>query len=299
MDDADPAVPLAQRDPLLRPRLGTIFAVAGRAVDLGSRPVSSLEPRDRELLESLSTGLRRILSTSVLGAYLHGSTGLGRLRLRSDLDVLVVNGTPLTAAERAEVTGLCLGLSGRYPRQPGGSRPIELTVVTASDVRPWRYPPQCDLVYGERLRADVEAGLVLASFPCPDLAILCTMVLGCDAALFGPSPAELVDPVPPGHLVRAAIHGLSSLLDDLHTDTTNVLLTLARAWCTCATGDVVPKDAAANWALAQANGPTDVLAHARQVYLGEQPEDWQPLAEQLRPAADLLVTNISRSAGAR
>ena len=266
VDYADPGVQLAHPTSTGAVAVGRIFAVvrAGRRLSLAA--VSSLEPRDRELRERLSTGLRRIASTSVIGAYLHGSTGLGRLRPRNDLDVLAVNRAPLTAAERSEVTGLLLALSGRYPPEPGGSRPIELTVVAAGDVRPWRYPPQCDLLYGEWLRADVEAGLGLAPFPCPDLAILVTMVLGCDAALYGPRPAEVIDPVPRGDLVQAAAHGLSSLLDDLDSDTTNVLLTLARAWCTCATGNVVPKDTAADWVLAQADEPaTAVLAHAKAV----------------------------------
>ncbi|HET9417617.1 MAG TPA: DUF4111 domain-containing protein, partial [Candidatus Limnocylindria bacterium] len=88
--------------------------------------------------------------------------------------------------------------------------------------------------------------------------------------LVGPPPKALLDPVPTSDLVRASRDELPSLVTDLETDTRNVLLTLARMWCTVVTGGVRSKSAAAAWAidrLPQRHRPALVLARA--AYLGE------------------------------
>ena len=75
------------------------------------------------------------------------------------------------------------------------------------------------------------------------------MVLLGNRPVFGPPPSEVLDPVPRDDLVRAVVHGIPGLLDDLEPDTANVLLTLARIWTTVATGEIRAKDAAADWVL--------------------------------------------------
>ena len=79
----------------------------------------------------------------------------------------------------------------------GKPRPIELTIVVQADVRPWRYPPRSEFQYGEWLRADYERGLIPGpSDASPDLAPIITMVLHGNRPVFGPPPADLLDPVP-------------------------------------------------------------------------------------------------------
>src|SRR5262245_42960560 len=91
-----------------------------------------------------------VLGEHVIGAYLHGSSVLGGLRLHSDLDVHVVSRRRTTAKERRALVDGLLEVSGLYPRS-GHALPVELTVVVQSDVRPWRYPPRCEFLYGEWL----------------------------------------------------------------------------------------------------------------------------------------------------
>ncbi|GAA2611946.1 hypothetical protein GCM10010304_75240 [Streptomyces roseoviolaceus] len=43
------------------------------------------------------------------------------------------------------------------------------------DVRPWRYPPTCDFLYGDWLREECERGVTPGSKPSPDLAPLLTL----------------------------------------------------------------------------------------------------------------------------
>ncbi|MFF7369725.1 aminoglycoside adenylyltransferase family protein [Streptomyces tricolor] len=235
-----------------------------------------------------------VLGRDVIGTYLHGSSVLGGLRPASDVDVLVVSRRRMDEQERRTLLGGLLRISGSRNE----ARPVELTVVVQSEVRPWRYPPTGDFLYGEWLRAEYEAGAVPQPESMPDLALLITMALAGDHPLTGPRPALVLDPVPRADLVRASVAGVPGLLDDLDSDTRNVLLTLARIWTTLATGRIESKDAAADWALARL--PTErraALEHARQLYLDcpYSEESWSAaLRAQVRPFVKHVLTEIDR-----
>ena len=183
------------------------------------------------MLQRILTLVDQVLGDQVLGMYWHGSAVLGGLRPTSDLDVLVVTGRRMSEVERKSLVDGLLQVSGqRAERGPG--RPVELSVVVIGDVKPWRYPPQQEFMYGEWLREAYEQGVVPQREHAPDLSVLLTMVLQGNAALMGPAPAQLLDSVPPEDLVRGAMAGIPQLLKDLESDTRNVLLTLARIWTT-------------------------------------------------------------------
>lgn len=240
--------------------------------------------------------VRRVLGDDLTGAYLHGSAVLDGLRPSSDLDVLVVARRRTTDEERRALTTGLMRLSG--PQAVNGpARPVELTVVAQDDVRPWRYPPRCEFLYGEWLREDFERGVVPGPATAPDLAPLITMTLHGDTALLGPPPAEVLAPVPHDDLRRAIVAGVPDLLADLESDTRNVLLTLARVWTTLATGTIKSKDAAAAWALGLL--PPEhrpALALARSAYRGEQADDWHAHMPQARALAAHLAAEIRSSA---
>ncbi|MCD7441339.1 DUF4111 domain-containing protein [Streptomyces lincolnensis] len=243
------------------------------------------EPDARSLLPLLHRALR----DNPLGVYLHGSAVLGGLRPYSDVDVLVVVRRSLGGDERRALLGELMRVSG----VANGARPVELIVVVQGDVRPWRYPPTCDFLYGEWLRAGYESGVVPGREVMPDLAPLLTMVLRGDAPLEGPPPAALLDPVPHEDLRRAIVAGVPELMAEVETDTRNVLLTLARVWVTLATGTIRSKDEAAAWVVERL--PSEhrpVLERARAVYLGEREEGWDDLRSSVRPCAEHLVAAI-------
>src|SRR6185503_5959234 len=125
---------------------------------------------------------RDVLGGSLIGAYLHGSAVLGGLTPTSDLDVLAVIDRPL------EISG------ARAKRGP--ARPVELTVVQQSQVRPWKPSPIVELVYGEWLRDTFSRGEIPEAGPMPDLAPEIVLALKGNRALAGPPPAEVLDPVP-------------------------------------------------------------------------------------------------------
>ena len=146
------------------------------------------------------------------------------------------------------------------------------------------------------MRFEFERGdLTPWETPNPDLAPVITMVRNANRALFGPPPAEFFDLVPLEDLNRAMVEGIPGLLDDLDSDTTNVVLTFARIWTTLATGAIRSKDAAADWALLRL--PTEhrpVLTHARAVYLGDEDERWADLEASPRSYVDHVLGEIDR-----
>ena len=253
--------------------------------------------RDAEQLDQIVGLVHDVLGVDALGAYLHGSTALDQLKPHSDVDVLVLSRRPTTATEKRTLIDRLLRMSGRGD-PTGQARPIELTIVVESDIRPWRYPPRLDFLYGDWMRAAFERGdFTPWETPNPDLAPVITMVRFANRPLFGPPPSEVFDPVPLEDLNRAMVEGIPGLLDDLDSDTTNVVLTLALVWTTLATGTIWSKDAAANWVLARLpEEHRPVLARARAVYLGEEGDHWADLQARLRPHVDHVLGEIARLA---
>lgn len=256
-----------------------------------------LSNADQYLLDEVVKLVRNVLGSDVIGAYLFGSAVLGGLRHESDLDILAVSKRPTTPQEKRRLIQSLLSISGQATPQ-GRLRRVELTIVVESDVKPWRYPPRMDFQYGDWWRTEFESGEVepWKSAVNPDLSVLITMTMLSGKTVFGPTPAEVFDPIPQDDLIRAMIDGISGLRDDVDSDTRNVLLTLARIWSTVATGIIRSKDAAADWALGrlpEAHRP--VLARACAIYLGDDSERWDDLKDRLHPFADFIIGEIHES----
>jgi streptomycin 3"-adenylyltransferase len=247
---------------------------------------------DPEQLEQVVDLIGDVLGTEVLGAYLYGSALTGGLRPRSDIDVLVLTRRAATIEEKRRLAEGLLAV-GQRPR------PVEVTVVAEPDVKPWRYPPRFDLQFGEWHRAALERAEVepLAATTNPDVAMLLTMVLQASRPLLGPPAPELLDPVPPEDLTRAMLHGVEEVMPGLADDTRNSVLTLARIWLTVETGEIGPKDRAADWVLERLpEEHREVLARARAIYLGQEDERWDDLRQRVRPYADHVAGEIRRRA---
>jgi predicted nucleotidyltransferase len=253
--------------------------------------------REHEQANTVLEVVGEVLGRDMIGAYLHGSAVLGGMRATSDIDLLGVTRRQMSARQRRDLVDGLLEISGVRARR-GPARPVELTIVLQDDVRPWRYPPRQEFLYGEWLRDLYESGAVPEPELNPDLAVLIAIALRGNMALAGPPPADVLDPPPPDDIVRGAVHGLPQLIGDLDTDTRNVLLTLARIWMTVATGQIVRKDAAADWALNRL--PPEhrpVLAKAREVYLhGHEEERWSD-STAIHRFADYVIEAIRAPVG--
>ena len=241
-----------------------------------------MEAADRRQLDRVVGLVAEVLGPDVVGAYLFGSAVLGGLQPDSDLDVLVVSRRATTRAEKQALVDRLLSLSQR-PRH------LELTITADGAL---------DFQYGDWWRREFESGNVepwSGTAAANDLTVLIAMVLTAGRPLLGPPPGEVLLPVSRPDLTRAMLEGIDPLLADLDDDTRNVVLTLARIWTTLGTGEFRSKDAAADWALERL--PAEhraVLARARAIYLGDEPERWDDLAPRVRPHANYVVAEIEK-----
>jgi predicted nucleotidyltransferase len=247
---------------------------------------------------SLVDGVHAVLGENLISAYLHGSAVLGGFRPRSDIDVIVVSTRGTSADEKRCLIDLLVSLSAQGGTI-GPPRPIELDVVVASEIRPWRYPPAFDFHFDELLRSEFDSG-ELEPWPSRtnrDLASVITMALMEETALFGPPATEIFDPVPRQDYIDAILRDTATVDQYLPWDTRNVVLTLPRIWSAIATDEVHSKDSAAAWALPQLpEEHRPVLERARAIYRGEPEEPWDDVLPQVRAYADYIVSEIGRHA---
>jgi aminoglycoside 9-adenylyltransferase len=235
--------------------------------------------------------IRSCLGRSVVAVYLFGSWLAGGLRPDSDVDVMVVVNNSLTELTRRRLVEQLMQVSGPISHQTG-ARPLELTVVLLSEIVPWRYPPKNELVYGEWLRDQFEAGRTPAPSHDPDLAIVLKKVRDRSVALVGPDASSVLEPVPMVDVQRATRDTLSSLIEGIRGDERNVLLTLARMWLMAAEGEIAPKDVAAEWAIIRLDDEHGFLLDlARKGYRGEYEDNWSGK----ETAVDALAAFMKRS----
>lgn len=238
--------------------------------------------------------LRGVLGESLLGVYLFGSAVVGGLRPDSDVDILAVVKESLPDEARRRLATKLMAISGRSGDPV--SRPIELTVMKLSEAVPWRYPPQSEFVYGEWLREILKERPGARPGPDADLAILLTKVRESSIPMLGPNASDLLDPVPISDVRRAFADTLPALIANIEADERNVVLTLSRMWMTAVTGEIQPKDAAAEWAIARLPAEHAPLVElARDAYRGEVPDDWKGRGAELSALVQYMRAAIDES----
>ena len=236
--------------------------------------------------------LERKLGDKVVGVYLYGSCLSNGLRHQSDVDILVIVDQPITGATRLQLVAELLMVSG-WNAVDATSRPLDIAFVVVTEVVPWRFPPRCELLFGEWLREDLAAQRIGPPSERPDLAILFTTLLQCSRALVGPPASSVLEPVPPKDLHRAIVACLPSLLEGLECDERNVILTLARMWATLATNRILSKDQAADWLLQRLpTHASPALVLARAAYLGDEVDDWRTNAHEVKSFVQWAVSQI-------
>jgi Domain of unknown function (DUF4111) len=195
---------------------------------------------------------------------------LGGGGAHSDVDVLAVTSRHLADDERARLVELCRTV----PR-------LEFDLVVASEIRPWRHPAPYELHYSVARRGGVGPGTNT------DLAAVVTMVLVGQHTLYGPSPADVFDPVPRADFVDGILYD---------TNTRDVLM-LTRVWAGVSTGDAHSKIRAAEWALARLpDEHKPVLEQALAFYRGERdepPDDVDACIDYVQNAIKIASTYSS------
>lgn len=213
---------------------------------------------------------------SLLAIHLYGSALDGGLRPLSDIDLLVTLDAAPTPAQRDALALALLSLSAA-PGTHADYRALEVTVIVHADVMPWRHPARRVLQFGEWLRDDLRRGVFEPPVFDPDLAILLTQARQHSLALKGIDAGDLLAPVPASDFRQALAETVRQWREpaDWAGDERNIVLALARAWYSAATGRIAPKDVAALWAAQRADPfHQPILQSARLSYLGLAADDW-------------------------
>ena len=238
------------------------------------------------------TIIKEVLEDQLVGVYLYGSAVTGGLRVKSDVDILVLTNCGLSVATRSKLSKQLMRISGR-PGESTGIRPLEITVVNQKDVVPWHFPPRFEFMYGEWLREQFEKGDIPGATVDPDLALLLAQAERNSITLFGAGVEEALEPIPWIDIQRAMRDSLPGLIASVQGDERNVILTLARMWYTASTSEFSSKYGAADWAIPQL--PEEhgaLLDQARKAYLGESVDCWEGKQKELASLVDHLKRSI-------
>ncbi len=247
----------------------------------------------REATQALAIA-QRCLGNALLAVCIHGSSVSGGLRPDSDVDLLAVIDRPMTPEIRKTLVAGLMKISGRYPIDADGRRPLELIVFRDEDLKPSVYPARSEFVYGEWLRGAFRAGEIPGPVSDPEFTLLLGQARQEARPLIGPDPAELLPVIPEADIRRAIGDALPTLLGTLEGDERNVLLTLARMWRTLTTGEFVPKDVAAEWAVQRLSlGSAALLEDAREAYLGLRTVDRRGRRRDVGEAAGELSRRVA------
>lgn len=236
--------------------------------------------------------IQKQLESSLIAVYLHGSSVSSGLRPHSDVDLIVIIEKPMTLEVRKSLTADLMTISGRYPFDIEGRRPLEVIVFLRSDLIDLPYPAKSTFMYGEWLRHEIEMGEIIEPVCDPELTLVLAQASHEAISLIGSSSRDLFPVIPKSDIHRAMKDALPALIKK-KGDERNVVLTLARMWTTCVTGAFVSKDAAASWAITQL--PPEqaaILIHARDIYLGINKEDWHSCEKGLELTVDSLHKHI-------
>ncbi len=250
---------------------------------------------DRQI-ELAVAAVHDCLGETVVAIYLGGSAGSGKLQPQSDIDLLVVVDRSLTDDRRKALLKALLQLSGRHPARPNGPRCLDVSVFCRSELADGDYPPRAEFIYGEWLREIYEAGERPVSVQDPDNTLVLAQIRRESLPLHGPPPTMLLPEVLSEQVRHAIRDALPAMLDSLHGDERNVLLTLARMWHTAETGAFVSKATAADWAIPQLDDRNaGTLEYACKAYLGKNIDEWSSRSGDAQRLAECLSGQVTKS----
>jgi streptomycin 3"-adenylyltransferase len=243
--------------------------------------------------------LERELGGDLRGIHLFGSALDGGLKPCSDLDLMVsVARPPPKAVQRALLRELL-----SHSAWPGSSRvlrALEVTLVSLSELVPWRYPPRREMQFGEWLREDIRAGRYEPARPDHDLAILITKLHRHSVALFGPPAGDLFEDVPVSDFRQSLADTISqwNAPSDWSGHERDVILALARIWYSARTGEITSKERAAAWAADRLPAEHRVLVErAAKAYLGGKEDVLAGTLEEVARTIAFCKGEVERELG--
>jgi predicted nucleotidyltransferase len=196
--------------------------------------------------QHLAEELRVILGDDLIGVYLHGSGATGCFNPdRSDVDLLVVGRQTLAPEQRRAVAELLLARSG-------APYPVELTLLTTEQLRPWRHPTPFEFHYSEIWRASLTQQLTVGDLPSrtltdPDLAAHITVLRARGRVIVGAPIHEVFPEVPEADFRQAILADLEWIRD--HSTRIYGVLNACRILAYLDGQGLLSKAEGADWAL--------------------------------------------------
>lgn len=229
----------------------------------------------RTQVNQFSDTLVQLLGNNLVGIYLHGSLALGGFNpSRSDIDMLIVIREGLSPDSKREMAHLVLQTS-RAPR------PVELSILRESDLKPFRYPTTFNFHYGEDWRTRMQKELDSGSYQAwtdthpgdPDLAGHITITNHCGICLVGQPIAEVFPPVPHEDYLASVLNDVLDAPKYIHQNPVYWILNPPRVYAYLLDGQIRSKDQAGAWAIDfLPNLYRPVVQQALNIYRGEIPD---------------------------
>jgi predicted nucleotidyltransferase len=230
----------------------------------------------RHQVIALISDLQNILGDNLIGVYLHGSLAMGCFNpARSDIDLIVVLQTELEVEIKRRLAESLL----RHSNVP---RPIEISLLAASDLTPWRHPTPYVFHYSEDWRGRYTGALASGAWrdwttqPAldSDLAAHLTVTRRRGLCLYGAPTGQTVPPVPTRDYADSIVGDLWWARDRHAQEPSGIspylVLNACRVYAFLLEGAVLSKDEGGQWALAKL--PDAVIGVVRQalgVYRGD------------------------------
>ena len=169
----------------------------------------------RAWIESVVSGLGDELGDNLVGVYLHGSLASGSFYPpKSDLDLLFVASTSLSAAQRRSFAVRCVQLHRARPITGG----LECSVVLEAETADPTHPMPFEVHFGENRVDDIVSGAMdhAVSRTDPDLAAHCQALREFGRALRGPPIARVFGPVRRADFIDSVRGDIEWIIADRH-----------------------------------------------------------------------------------
>jgi predicted nucleotidyltransferase len=215
------------------------------------------------MLDTLLTGVKEILLDQFVGLYLFGSLANGDFDLASDIDVLIVTESKISA-------GTFAALRAMHKRMAEIDSPwaiqLEVSYIPRAALR--RFDP-ADICHPHLDRGNDEELHLMDH--ASDWIIQRYILRERGIVIAGPDPKSLIDPISPNDLRQAVVDVLPLWFNPILEDPTQIhkrgyqsffVLSICRVFYTLKFGEIVSKKFAMEWAKEN---------------LGER---WQPLIER-------------------
>ncbi len=217
-------------------------------------------------VNTLQSGLVRLLDQQLQGLYLHGSLALGGFQpARSDINIIVVVTGKIDNTLQSELIKLCLLVSNR-------PRPIDIYIVAEKALVPFQPPITFELHYNEQLRYPPQQKIVLDDPRSdPDLTIYLTVLQRSGIVLAGRPVEETIPPIPETVFRDALTRSLQATQAQLPQDPIAFVLNACRTIAYLQDDTILSKDAGGAWGLLHAPEQFHALIQqALALYRGEQ-----------------------------